>query len=62
MNILLSFTGFHDPFVPTAVEGEMETGPVLTVVAFFRDEFDTANCRRSRVLKPLMSSALGGQV
>jgi transcriptional regulator with PAS, ATPase and Fis domain len=33
MNILLSFTGFHDPFVPTAVEGEMETGPVLTVVA-----------------------------
>lgn len=33
MNVLLSFTGFHDPFVPTAVEGEMETGPVLTVVA-----------------------------
>lgn len=32
MNILLSFTGFHDPFVPTAIEGEMDTGPVLSVV------------------------------
>jgi transcriptional regulator with PAS, ATPase and Fis domain len=33
MRILLTFTGFHDPFVPSAVEGEMDTGPVLSVAA-----------------------------
>jgi len=33
MNILLSFTGFHDPFAPSAVEEEMEAGPVLSVLA-----------------------------
>ena len=33
MNILLSFTGFHDPFAPSAVDGEMEAGPVLSVLA-----------------------------
>jgi len=33
MNVLLTFTGFHDPFAETAVEGDMPTGPVLTVVA-----------------------------
>jgi hypothetical protein len=32
--------------------------PVADPVAFFRDEFDTANCRRSRVLKPLMAKEL----
>ena len=31
--VLLTFTGFHDPFVPTATEGVVEAGPVLTVVA-----------------------------
>lgn len=33
MNVLLTFTGFHDPFSETSVEGERETGPILTVVA-----------------------------
>jgi DNA-binding NtrC family response regulator len=33
MNVLLTFTGFHDPFAETAVEGDMRAGPVLTVVA-----------------------------
>jgi len=32
MRILLSFTGFHDPYCETGVEGEMETGPILTVI------------------------------
>jgi transcriptional regulator with PAS, ATPase and Fis domain len=32
MNVLLTFTGFHDPFVPSGVEGEMDSGPILTVV------------------------------
>ena len=31
--VLLSFTGFHDPFSDTSVKGERETGPVLTVVS-----------------------------
>ncbi len=31
--VLLTFTGLHDPFVPTATEGVVEAGPVLTVVA-----------------------------
>jgi hypothetical protein len=31
MNILLTFTGFHDPFSEGAVTGEREAGPVLTV-------------------------------
>lgn len=31
--VLLTFTGFHDPFVPTATEGVVDAGPVLTVVA-----------------------------
>lgn len=33
MEILLSFTGFHDPFADTALEGEQQAGPILTVVA-----------------------------
>jgi len=33
LRALLSFTGFHDPFVPSAVEGQMDTGPVLSVLA-----------------------------
>ncbi len=33
VNVLLTFTGSHDPFVASAVEGQQETGPVLTVVA-----------------------------
>ncbi len=32
MNILLTFTGFHDPYVEGMVEGAKDTGPVLTVV------------------------------
>ena len=31
--VLLTFTGFHDPFVETGTEGVRHTGPVLTVVA-----------------------------
>ncbi len=33
MKILLTFTGFHDPFAESSIIGEMETGPVLTVNA-----------------------------
>lgn len=33
MNILLTFTGFHDPFAPTLVEGEETPGPILTLAA-----------------------------
>jgi DNA-binding NtrC family response regulator len=32
-SILLSFTGFHDPFAPSVVEGQMDAGPVLSVLA-----------------------------
>jgi len=32
MNILLTFTGFHDPYVDGMVKGTKDTGPVLTVV------------------------------
>lgn len=31
MNVLLSFAGSHDPFAPSPLSGEMNTGPVLTV-------------------------------
>jgi len=33
MEILLSFTGFHDPFAETSLEGEQQAGPLLTVIA-----------------------------
>jgi transcriptional regulator with AAA-type ATPase domain len=33
MKILLTFTGFHDPFSEGPIAGERETGPVLTVNA-----------------------------
>jgi len=33
MQVLLSFTGFHDPFAPSAATGEMRAGPILTVTA-----------------------------
>lgn len=33
MEILLSFTGFHDPFATSALEGEENAGPILTVIA-----------------------------
>lgn len=33
MEVLLSFTGFHDPFAETALDGGQQTGPVLTVIA-----------------------------
>lgn len=33
LKTLLTFTGFHDPFSPSAATGEMRIGPVLTVVA-----------------------------
>lgn len=32
MRVLLSFTGFHDPYVPGTLEGELRAGPILTVV------------------------------
>ena len=31
--VLLSFTGFHDPFAPSVIEGQMDAGPVLSVLA-----------------------------
>jgi transcriptional regulator with AAA-type ATPase domain len=31
--ILLTFTGFHDPFSASPIGGDMQTGPILTVVA-----------------------------
>lgn len=33
MKILLTFTGFHDPFALSPATGEMRAGPILTVVA-----------------------------
>ena len=33
MKILLTFTGFQDPFAETSVAGEQDPGPVLTVAA-----------------------------
>jgi sigma54-dependent transcription regulator len=33
LKVLLSFTGFHDPFAASAATGEMGARPVLTVVA-----------------------------
>ncbi len=33
MKILLTFTGFHDPFARSTATGEMRAGPILTVVA-----------------------------
>jgi DNA-binding NtrC family response regulator len=33
MKILLTFTGFHDPFSAGGVDGDLRAGPVLTVVA-----------------------------
>lgn len=33
MKILLTFTGFHDPFAEVSIQGEKEAGPVLTVTA-----------------------------
>jgi DNA-binding NtrC family response regulator len=32
VKILLTFTGFHDPFVASTVDDEMDSGPVLSVV------------------------------
>jgi DNA-binding NtrC family response regulator len=33
LKALLTFTGFHDPFAPSAATGEMRAGPILAVVA-----------------------------
>jgi hypothetical protein len=33
MKTLLTFTGFHDPFAAGGLNGDMRSGPVLTVVA-----------------------------
>jgi transcriptional regulator with PAS, ATPase and Fis domain len=33
MKILLTFTGFHDPFAEVSASGEKESGPVLTVAS-----------------------------
>jgi transcriptional regulator with GAF, ATPase, and Fis domain len=38
MNVLLTFTGFHDPFVETAGGIDSTTGPILTLVS--EREFD----------------------
>jgi DNA-binding NtrC family response regulator len=33
VNVLLTFTGYHDPFAASGSEGDSQAGPVLTVVA-----------------------------
>jgi len=33
LKVLLTFTGFHDPFAASATTGEMRAGPILTVMA-----------------------------
>jgi DNA-binding NtrC family response regulator len=33
LKVLLTFTGFHDPFALSVTTGEMRAGPILTVVA-----------------------------
>jgi len=33
MQILLTFTGFHDPFNPEQADGQKQSGPILTVLA-----------------------------
>lgn len=33
LKVLLTFTGFHDPFAASATTGEMRAGPILTVVS-----------------------------
>lgn len=33
MNILLTFTGFHDPYASSVVEGQRQGGPILTVLS-----------------------------
>jgi DNA-binding NtrC family response regulator len=33
LKTLLTFTGFHDPFAPSAATGEERAGPILTVLA-----------------------------
>jgi DNA-binding NtrC family response regulator len=33
LKILLTFTGFHDPFAASPATGEMRTGPILTVLS-----------------------------
>jgi xanthine/CO dehydrogenase XdhC/CoxF family maturation factor len=33
LKALLTFTGFHDPYAPSAATGEMRAGPILTVLA-----------------------------
>jgi len=33
LKVLLTFSGFHDPFAASAATGEMRAGPILTVVA-----------------------------
>jgi transcriptional regulator with GAF, ATPase, and Fis domain len=33
LKVLLTFTGFHDPFATSSATGEMRAGPILTVVA-----------------------------
>ena len=38
MKILLTFTGFHDPFAEISIAGEKEAGPVLTVTS--KRQFD----------------------
>ena len=32
METLLTFTGFHDPFADTSLEGDQQAGPILTVL------------------------------
>jgi transcriptional regulator with AAA-type ATPase domain len=39
MNILLTFTGFHDPYASSVVEGQRQGGPILTVLTHRKIDF-----------------------
>lgn len=39
MNILLTFTGYHDPYGSSVVEGQRQGGPILTVLAHRKIDF-----------------------
>ena len=51
MNILLTFTGFHDPYALGLIGGEEVPGPVLSLLAVRNFDqvilFDTPNTRES---------------
>lgn len=56
MQILLTFTGFHDPFNPEQADGQKIIGPVLTVVEHKR--FDKVYLLSSPKTKPRSEATL----